>query len=420
MDGSGTRLERTFRALRGRNFRLWYIGQGVSLIGSFLQQTAIAWYLYRTTNSPFLLGLASFASQIPTLLATPFAGVLADRINRRDGLVATQALMMVQASLLAGLVLTGHAPAWAVVGLSGFLGLVMAFDVPIRQSFMSEVVPDADTLPNAIALNSALFNAARLVGPAIAGLAVAAMGEGLCLLANAASFVAVLAAVLSLHTSAPPRSKHGGASIKGAFIEGVRHAWTDPVMLPVLALVAAVSTSGLALLALVPMIARDGMGGGPHTLGFLMGTLGAGSLLSALQLAGRTDILSLPRKAGRATALAGACIVVVGFPVPDAVVYVCFFWAGYGFIQVSSGANALLQSIVPEHFRGRIVSLFMLAYMGTSPFGSLFLGWLAGYGGLEAAILLSGGICLVSGIVFVAVSRRIEMALRLSRQLSPD
>lgn len=419
MDESGSRLERTFRALRGRNFRLWYIGQGVSLIGTFLQQTAISWYLYRTTNSPFVLGLASFASQIPSLVATPFAGVLADRINRRDGLVATQALMMLQASVLAILVLVGHAPTWAIIGLSFFLGLVMAFDIPIRQSFMSEVVPDVGDLPNAIALNSALFNAARLVGPAIAGLAVAAIGEGLCLLGNAASFVAVLAAVLSLRTT-PPSRKRERTSIKGAFTEGARHAWTDPVMRPVLALVATVSVSGFALLALVPMVARDSLNGGPHTLGFLMGTVGAGSLLSALQLAGRTDVLSLPRKAGRAAALAGACMLAIGFHPPALVVYVCFFGAGYGFIQVSAGANSLLQSIVPEHFRGRIVSLFALAFMGTSPFGSLFLGWLAGRRGLDAAILLSGGVCLVSGVVFVAGSHRIEKALRLSLRPSTD
>ena len=416
MVGSRARFERTFHALRGRNYRLWYIGQGVSLIGNFLQQTALSWYLYRTTNSAFILGLASFASQIPTLLATPFAGVLADRIRRRDGLVATQILMMLQASIVAILVLTNHASTWAIIALSFFLGLVMAFDIPIRQSFMSEVVPDSRALPNAIALNSALFNAARLVGPALAGLAVAAVGEGLCLLGNAASFLAVLAAILAIRTT-PPLRRREKTSIRGDFLEGARSAWTDPVIRPILALVAAVSTSGFAILALAPMIARDSLKGGPHTLGFLMGSVGAGSLVSALQLAGRTDILTLPRKAGRAAAVAGACIFVIGLHAPEFVVYACLFGAGYGFIQVSAGANSLLQSIVPEHFRGRIVSLFALAFMGTTPFGSLFLGWLAGKHGLDSATFLSGGVCLASGLAFLTKSQGIEAILRM--QASP-
>lgn len=405
------RLQRTFRALRGRNFRLWYIGQGVSLVGTFLQQTALSWYLYRTTNSPFVLGLAGFANQVPTLVATPFAGVIADRIRRKNGLLATQALMMVQAAIVAGLVIAGRAQTWAVVLLSALLGLVMAFDIPIRQAFMSEVVADANDLPNAIALNSALFNAARFAGPAAGGLAVAAIGEGPCLLLNAASFLAVLASLLAIRTSAPRRSSAGG-SLSGDFAEGVRGAWTSPVIRPVLGLVAALSVSGLAMLPLVPAIARDTLGGGARTLGFLMASVGAGATVSALQLAGRTNLARFPTRAGLAAILSGACVAALGLPLPAPLVHLAMFGAGYGFIQISSGSNSLLQSIVPERFRGRIVSLFAIAFLGTTPFGSLFLGWLADGLGLDAALFVAGGASLVAGTAFLARSRSIENELR--------
>ena len=405
--GGGSRFSRTFRALRGRDFRLWYAGQGVSLIGTFLQQTAISWYLFRITGSTAALGRVALASQLPTIFAVPFAGVLADRIPRQAGVVTTQSLMALQSLALAWMVASGRAGEGTVLVLSALLGLLMGFDIPIRQSFMSQVVPSPGDLPNALALNSALFNLARLAGPALAGLAVATWGEGPCLWTNAASFLAVIAAVVALRPSPAPPVASG--SVRGDFREGLRRARRDPQIRDALLLVAALSLGSLSMLPLLPAVAARMLGGGPRELGLLMSSAGCGALVATLTLAGRRGFENWRRKFALSAmvAVAGLFLLSASHGLLSACLGMVL--VGFGTIQVTTGANTLLQSRVEERLRGRIVSLFVLAFSGMSPLGSLAMGHLAAVAGIRIATLISAIFCLVvvSAWAFAARSHRV-------------
>jgi MFS family permease len=386
-------------ALRSRNFRLFVAGQTVSLVGTWIQQIAMSWLVYRLTGSTVVLGLLGFLTQFPSLAIAPFAGVLADRVNRYRVVMVTQTIAMLQALTLALLVLTGRVNIAALLALSALLGIVNGFDVPIRQSFLVEMVENKDDLPNAIALNSATFNAARLVGPALAGALIALVGEGVCFLLNGLSYVAVLAALRTMTIAqrsprrAPPRVFHEIA-------EGVAYAFGLPPMRAVLLLLALVSVSATPYTVLMPVIAADVLHGGAHTLGELMAGSGVGALARTLYLASRRSLLGLGRLIALAAGLLGGGLVAFSFSRSVGASVAVLAIAGFGMIVQTASSNTILQTLVDDDKRGRVMSLYTMAFAGMMPLGSVLAGVIAGHVGAPATIAGGGVLCLAGAAVF--------------------
>jgi MFS family permease len=401
-EGSGGVRRNVFaiagRALRHRNFRLFTVGQSISLIGTWMQQVAVGWLVYRLTDSPFLLGLVGFVAQGPTFLLAPIAGVLADRYNKRTLVILTQTGMMVQAIVLAGLVLTETVTIPAVVVLMGVLGALSGLDIPARQSFLVEMVDDREDLPNAIALNSSVFNGARLIGPAIAGLVVAAVGEGLCILINAVSYGAVLGSLFLMRT--PKREIHRGPVLGQLISEGFRYVYGFRPLRSILLLVAFVSLVAVPFTVLLPVIATDVLGGGAETLGFLMAAVGLGALAGALYLASRTTVRGLSRVIVSAALLFGVSLVALAFSRTFWLSLVCLAVAGFGMMAQMASSNTVLQTIVDDDKRGRVMSMYSMAYIGMAPLGALAGGALASAIGAPLTIALGGLGCMVGAAVF--------------------
>jgi len=407
----GTNLRFIGRAFRSRNYRLFFLGQGVSLIGTWMQQIAMGWLVYRMTNSAFLLGLIGFAGQIPVFFLVSFAGVFADRVNRRNLLIITQALSAFQASFLAFLVLSGYVQVWHLVFLSLFLGSVNAFDMPTRHSFVVQMVEHKKDLGNAIALNSFMFNGARLVGPSIAGLVVALVGEGFCFLINAVSFLAIIVTLLAMKI---PPQKNGvrSASVFHGLREGYRYASGFPPILYVLLLMAIINVMGMPYMVLMPVFARDILHGGPQTLGFLMGAAGVGALMGALYLASRRSILGLMKIIMIATSAFGVGLVAFSFSRYLPLSLCALFFTGIGMIMSMASTNTVLQTIVEEDKRGRVMSLYTMALVGMSPFGSLMLGGLASKIGAPNTIAIGGFVCILGSLFFLLKLPLIRESLR--------
>lgn len=399
-EASSHRAGGIFRALGSRNYRWFFAGQGVSLVGTFLQQVALSWYVYRVTESKMLLGTLAFTSQIPSLVCAPFAGALADRWDRKKALIAIQALSGLQAMVLAILVATDRAPIWALVALSTLLGCLNAFDIPFRQAFVSQMLDDKAMLPNAIALNSALFNAARLVGPSVGGLLVAAVGEGACFFLNAVSYAAVVFALVAIRphpvATAPRRD------LRSEILEGVRYAARHRPIRDLLLLVSAVGLLGLTYLVLLPVVARDLLHGDAKTLGALMAAGGAGALVAALTLAARKSVRGLMRRIAVAAVLSGASVMALSQATHIGLCMVFIAVSGFGFVTCAGGANAVIQTLVDDRYRGRVMSLYTLAFLGTSTFGSLAAGWLADQQGVPYSMMLFGALFLACAFVFAA------------------
>jgi len=384
----------TLRTLRYRNYRLFFGGQGISLIGTWMQRIAMSWLVYRLTNSVFLLGIVGFLGQIPTFVFSPLAGVLADRLNRRRVLVITQTLSMVQALVLAVLVLTGTVQIWHIMALAVFLGLVNALDVPARQAFVVEMIEKREDLVNAIALNSALFNGARLLGPSIAGVLIAAVGEGWCFLLNGLSYIAVIAALVAMRIR--PRKPRGK---QGNMLHGIREGFAYAIGLApirsVLLLLSLISLVGMPYTILMPVFARDILGGGPHTLGFLMGAMGLGALVGALYLASRRSVIGVERNIPVAAAVFGIGLIGVSLSRVLAVSLGLMMVTGFGMMVQMASSNTLLQTIVDDDKRGRVMSFYAMAFMGVAPFGSLLGGAVAGKIGAPRTLLIGGACCIV-------------------------
>ena len=402
MDGktrvaSGLRL--SLRALEHRNFQLFFGGQSISLIGTWMQRIALGWLVYHMTNSPFLLGVVGFAGQIPTFLLAPFAGVFADRWNRHRILIVTQSLAMVQALVLSLLVLTGTVVIWHIMVLSIFLGTINAFDTPARQSFMVEMVEKKEDLSNAIALNSSMVNVARLLGPSLAGILISVVGEGLCFLLNGVSYLAVIAALLAMKIK-KRETKHQASKVWAGLREGFAYAFGFSPIGAVLLLLALMSFMGMPYTILMPVFARDVLHGGPHTLGFLMGASGVGALGGALYLASRKSVLGLGRLISVATALFGIGLVAFSHSRLLALSIPLMFITGFGMIVEMAASNTVLQTIVEDDKRGRIMSFFTMAFMGMTPFGSLFAGFLASRIGAPNTLLIGGLACLAGAAAF--------------------
>lgn len=416
------RIALALRALRHRNFRLFTIGQSLSLIGTWMQQVAIGWLVYRLTGSAFLLGLVGFVGQGPGFILAPFAGELADRYSRQRIVIITQSVMMVQALLLGALVLTGHVTIGWILLLMGVLGAASGFDIPARQSFLIEMVGDRDDLPNAIALNSSIFNAARLIGPAIAGFAIAAVGEGWVILGNGVSYVFVLVSLLSMRLDPRVRVRGRGAVLRRVR-EGFRYAYGFQPIRTILVLVAVVSLVAVPFSILLPVIATDVLGGGPRTLGLLMAAMGLGALTGALFLASRTTVLGLGRVIVITATLFGTSLVLLAFARSVLVALPLLALAGFGMMTQMASSNTVLQTLVDDDKRGRVMSLYTMAFTGTAPLGSLLIGWVAARAGAPVAIGIGGGVTVCAALFFghhLPVLRDIVRPIYVSMGILPE
>ena len=397
-DGAAAKPLRTIgRALRHRNYRLFFAGQGISLIGTWLTRVATSWLVYRLTGSALALGIVGFAGQIPTFFLAPVAGVWVDRLNRHRTLVVTQALAMVQSALLAALAWWRPSVAGIVV-LSVFQALINAFDMPARQAFVVQMVEDRADLPNAIALNSSMVNAARLIGPSVGGILIALFGEGWCFAIDAASYLAVIASLLAMRIEprvVAPRTTRATAEL----VEGLRYV-ASHLSIRVVLLLAIVSLMGMPYAVLMPVMATGVLHGQAHTLGFLMAASGAGALAGALYLASRTSVLGLGRVIGLSAAMFG--VSLIGFALSRT------FWlsmvlmvpTGMGMMVQMAASNTVVQTLVDEDKRGRVMSFFAMAFFGTVPFGSLLSGSLAQRIGAPHTIELGGVACLLGAALF--------------------
>lgn len=376
-----------------------------------MQQIAVGWLIYRLTSSVFLLGLVGFAGMFPTFLVAPFAGVFSDRLNRLKILILTQTLSMVQALILAVLVLTGSVTVWQIILLTVVLGCVNAVDIPTRQSFVIHMIEDRNDLGNAIALNSAMFNATRFIGPSIAGILIVISGEGMCFLINGLSYLAAIAALMAMNVPhIPPENK--AKKILHDLKEGFAYAYNEKPIRLTLLILALTSIIGIPYVVLMPAFARDILHGGPHTLGFLMSSSGAGALLGALYLASRKSTRGLMKNIPVATGIFG--VGLIGFSlihIPWCSMALILV-AGFGMMVLIASCNTLLQTIVEDDKRGRIMSFFAVSFMGMAPFGSLLAGGLAFWIGITRTLLIGGSCCLIGSIVYSRRFSVIEAALK--------
>ncbi len=400
------KLPATLRALGYRNYRLFFGGQLISLIGTWMQNIAQAWLVYRITGSSVLLGAVAFTGQIPIFFLAPLGGIVADRRSRWRIVIATQTASMLLALALAALTLTGTVHVWHIFVLASLLGTVNAFDIPARQAFQVEMVGKAD-LMNAIALNSSMFNASRVIGPAIAGILVAAIGEGWCFFANAVSYVAVIAGLLLMNVEERARSAPG-ISPWASVVEGFGFVVRNMPVRAILTLLGVVSLTGMPYTALMPIFADRILHGGPRAMGWLMGCAGVGALGGALRLASRTELKGLGRWLPRASFAFGA--MLIGFAWSRA------FWlsacllvlAGFSMMIEMASSNTLVQSMAPDELRGRVMSVYSMVFMGMAPFGALLAGAAADRFGAPWTVTGSGIVCMTAAFVYWTQLARIR------------
>ena len=399
------------RALRHRNYRLFFTGQGLSVIGTWMQSIAMSWLVYRLTGSAALLGLIGFVAMSPMFFGPTFTGVFIDRCDRRRLLLATNSFAMIQATILGVLTLTGHIAVWHIFVLGFCLGFVNAFDMPTRQSFVIDMVEQKEDLTNAIALNSAMFNGARLVGPALAGLTVAAFGEGICFLINALSFLAIIVALLAMRVK--PRVKKAAASrpFEG-FKEGYRYAFGFLPIRYCILILALMSLIGMQHSTLMPVFAKDILHGGPHTLGFLVSAAGVGALLSALYFASRKSAVGLERFASSGLALFGCANAVFSLSRSVTLSLFAMVVSGAAMMIVLLTCNTIIQTIVEEDKRGRVMSFHSMAAVGVVPFGSLIAGTLAARLGAPRTVLISACCCMIGAFLFARKVPSLKAAVR--------
>jgi MFS family permease len=386
-------------ALRNRNFRVFVMGQLVSLIGTWMQSVAQSWLVYRLTGSAVLLGTVGFASQIPIFLLSPLGGVVADRHERRRVLLLTQSTMMVLAMVLAVLTLLGPIHVWHILILASMLGIANGFDIPTRQAFVVELVPRAD-LPNAIALNSSMFNGARVVGPAVAGIIVSAVGEGWCFFGNAVSYLAVLTSLLLLRLPKRDFAERRPSPFED-ILEGFRFvAGTRPIR-SLLVLLGLVSMTGMPYATLMPVMAQDVLHSGASGLGLLMGAAGTGALAGALALAWHNSLRGLGRWVGLGAVSFGTWLILFSLSRSFWLSVALLLPAGFSLLLQMSSTNTLIQSMVPDRLRGRVMSVYAMTFMGMAPLGALLAGTAADVLGAPMAIGIGGGISIAGGLVFL-------------------
>ncbi|RIK84630.1 MAG: MFS transporter [Planctomycetota bacterium] len=397
------RLPLAFRALAHRNYRLFVVGQGVSLTGTWMQQTGMSWLVYDMTESPFMLGAVAFCGQIPAFFLAPVAGVFSDQLDRRRTLLATQAVSMLQALLLVALMWGARLEIWQLIALSAVLGVANAFDMPTRQAFLIDMAPSRDDLPNAIALNSSMVNLTRLIGPLLGGLAIAVGGVMACFVANAVSYVAVIAALgamRDLPRRPRPAEKFGFGMASRGLVEGFAYAFGFAPIRALLLLVAMQSLLGMPVTTLLPVFARDILRGDATIYGLLGGASGVGALAAALYLAQRRSVVGLGRPIAWAAGVFGAGMILFSLS-QSVILSVCVLAVtGYSMMLLLAGCNTLLQTLTDDDKRGRVISLYAMAFMGTVPVGNLIAGTLASTFGAANAARISGCGCILGALVF--------------------
>lgn len=409
--GAQSRLHLIARALRHRNFQLFFGGQLISLIGTWMDTIAEAWLVYRLTGSSLHLGALGFCSQIPVFILAPIGGAVADRFKRQRIVIATQTTSMLLAGTLATLTLTGVVQVWHLYVLAASLGVVNAFDIPARQAFIVEMVTKED-LMNAIALNSSMFNGARIIGPAIAGILVASIGEGWCFFANSVSYIAVIAGLFLMRVAphvAPPR----GRTVEH-ILEGFRFVRNTPPIRALLLLIGLVSLVAMPYSVLMPIFADKILHGGAKGLGYLMGASGLGALCGALTLAARTGVSGLGKWVMMATVGFGASLVAFGFSRSFWLSAALLLPVGFSMMLQMSSTNTLIQSMVPDRLRGRVMSVYSMMFMGMAPIGSLLAGWIAERTSAPSAVILGGIVAVIGASAFAAKLPKLRV---MGRQL---
>ena len=407
----GGSLSHAWRALRHRNFRLFFFGQTISLIGTWMTRLATAWLVYRLTHSALLLGIVSFAGQFVAFALGPVAGVWVERLDRRQLLVWTQAAAAVQSLAMAALTLAHAITLWEIIALAALQGLINALDMPARQSFLVQMVDDRHDLSNAIAINSSMVNGARLIGPAIAGLVIGAFGEGWCFLLDGISYLAVIASLLLMHIK-PLNLRHRSISMLEQMREGWDFVRSSRPIRTILVLFALISLMGYPFAVLLPIFAGQVLHGGAYTLGWLSTATGIGALASGLSLAVRKSVVGLARMVQIAAAMLGGALIFFGMSHTVWLSLALLVLAGFGLMQCATASNTIIQSLVPEDKRARVMSYYTMAFFGAAPFGSLLAGALAHRIGAPRTVMLTGACCVAASLWFLLELPKVTAVMR--------
>jgi MFS family permease len=419
-------LKEIFRSLKYKNYRLYFTGQSISNIGTWIQRIAMPWLVYHLTGSVLLLGVVTFCNQIPNFVLSPIAGVISDRMNRYHILIITQILATIQALVLSVLYFTGAIQVWHIVVLGLSLGCVNAFEMPARQSFVVDMIEDKTDMGNAIALNSSIVNSARLLGPSIAGVLIAATNEGVCFSINALSYIFVIVFLLMMKIS-PRKTKSRNTHVWQELKDGMSYAFSSAPIRSIILLLALVSLMGMPYTVLMPVFAKDILHGSSSTFGFLMGATGIGALTAAIYLASRKSVLGLLRIIPVSSAVFGIGLIAFSFSRTFLLSMALMLITGIGMIMQMASSNTILHTIVDDDKRGRIMSLFVMAMMGTAPFGGLLAGVLAARLGAPNTLLIGGLCCILGAIMFARkipaikkVLRPVYIKLGILPELSPE
>ncbi len=414
IDKNPSALNIIFRSLHYRNYRLFFSGQTISLIGTWMQTIAMSWLVYRITNSPFVLGVVAFSSQIFNFILGPFIGVFVDRYNRHRILIVTQILSMIQAFILFFLVEQKLIAVWHIIVLSMFLGIINSLDVPARQSFVVDMVEKKEDLGNAIALNSFMFNFARIIGPSVSGIIIGIGGESFCFFLNGLSYIPVIIALL-LMKIARRNIKNPEQDVVKALKEGFKYSFGSMPIKIILFLTGITSLMGMSYVVLMPVFAVNIFGGQAQDYGYLMGAIGVGALLGTIYLASHTSIASLTRKITAASALFGITLVLFGLSKNLWLSVVILAFVGFSMMIQLASSNTVLQSIIEDSKRGRVMSLYAMALMGVSPFGSLLAGALANKIGAPNTIIIGGLFCVFGSYLFAVKEHQLRKAVQAAQ-----
>jgi len=400
-----------FRSLKYRNFRLFFGGQSISLIGTWIQRIAMPWLVYDISHSVILLGIVGFAGQIPTFLLAPFAGVIVDRRNRYYILIATQILAMLQALTLAILVFAGIIQVWHILLLSVALGLINAFDMPARQSFMIEMVEKKEDLGNAIALNSTMVNGARLLGPSIAGVLISITGEGTCFLINGLSYFVVIFSLFQMKIKLKDQIKKS-TKVFNELKEGFKYTFGFKPIKYIILMLALVSLMGMPYAVLMPVYAKEILHGNSHTFGFLMGASGLGALSGALYLASRRNAAGLEKIIPVSATIFGLGLILLSLSRVFWLAFIIMILAGAGMMLVMASSNTVIQTVIDDNKRGRVMSFYAMAFMGTAPFGSLIAGSLAKIIGTPYTLAIGGFSCMIGATIYLRKIPELQNLIR--------
>ena len=411
MNTQATEKKPIIPAFRSRNYRLFFIGQGISLIGSWMTQLATIWLVYHLTNSPLMLGIVGFTSQIPSFVLGPFGGVFVDRFSRHRTLIGTQILAMIQSLTLAILALTGVIQVWHIIALSLLQGFINAVDAPARQAFVPELIERRDDLANAIAINSTMFNGARLIGPAIGGLLIAQVGAAYCFLIDGLSYIAVIAALLAMNIKSN-KYQIGSANPLKQIKDGFNYAFGFPPIRAILILSALVSFMGMQYTIIVPIFAENILQGGAETLGFLMGASGVGALSGGIYLATRGTVIGLGRLIAFGPTILGCGLIAFSLSRFLPLSLFSLLFVGLGTILQIAAGNTVLQTIVDDDKRGRVMSIYTMSFLGTIPFGNLLAGFLANHIGATNTLIIDGIACIFGSIFFVRQLPALRRSIR--------